>query len=103
MHFPETDIDAICVFRTKYITRQEFHDGFVKLLENSEDFKDVLVIQQARVPIIKFVLNGILFDVLFAAIDDPKRLGSVLKQMAGWGAHQLDEFRKMSETTLNSL
>ena len=44
VHFPFTDIDAICVFRLKYITRQEFHDGFVKLLENSEDFKDVLVI-----------------------------------------------------------
>ena len=44
VHFPQTDIDAICVFRSKYITRQEFHDGFVKLLENSEDFNSVILI-----------------------------------------------------------
>ena len=44
VHFPHTDIDAICVFRMKYITRQEFHEGFVKLLENSEDFKNVFLV-----------------------------------------------------------
>ena len=50
-------------------------------------------------PIIKFVLNGIHFDVLFAAIDDPKRLGQLLKKMSNGAAMMIDEFRKLSETS----
>ena len=26
VHFPHTDIDAICVFRKQYVERKEFHD-----------------------------------------------------------------------------
>ena len=75
----------------------------MKLLETHEDFSDVLLIQQARVPIIKFVLNGIQFDVLFAAIEDPKRLGNLLKKLTNLGANHVEGFKDLSETTQSSL
>ena len=85
VHFPQTDIDAIVVFRKEFIERKEFHEDFVKLLEKTPEFKNVFVIQQAKVPIIKFILKGIYFDVLFAAIDELKRLPSLLKKVAQTG------------------
>ena len=75
----------------------------MKLLENSDEFTDVLLIQQARVPIVKFVLMGIQFDVLFAAIEDPKRLGNLLKKLTNQGASNAEGFKDLSETTQSSL
>ena len=63
----------------------------------------MLLIQQARVPIIKFVLNGIQFDVLFAAIEDPKKLGNLLKKLTNNGANAVEGFKDLSETTQSSL
>ena len=57
VHFPETDIDAICVFRQQYVSRSDFFDSFVKKLETSEGFSNIHLIQQARVPIIKVMVN----------------------------------------------
>ena len=61
------------------------------------EFSDVHLIQQAKVPIIKFVLKGFYFDVLFAAMDDVKRLHSMLKKVADKGLN--DEFSRLSENT----
>ena len=41
--------------------------------------------------------------MLFAAIEDPKRLGNLLKKLTNGGAIQTDEFKKLSETTQSSL
>ena len=101
VHFPHTDIDAICVFRKQCVERKEFHDQFVKLLEKMPEFSNVHLIQQAKVPIIKFVLKDFHFDVLFAAIEDVKRLPSLLKKVACQGLN--DEFNRLSENTQSSL
>ena len=63
----------------------------------------MFLINQARVPIIKLVLNGIQFDILFAAVDDPKKLPTIMRKMSQGGAGQLEELRKLSETTQSSL
>ena len=104
VHFPQTDIDAICVFRKEYIERKDFHDQFVKLCEKSPEFSNVFLINQAKVPIIKFVLKGFYFDVLFAAIEDVKKLGSLLKKVSiNGGQAPNHEFRTLSEITQSSL
>ena len=79
VHFPGTDIDVICVFRQKFVSRQEFFDGFVKHVKQRPNFCNLSIIQQARVPIIKFMLNRVQFDVLFAAVEEPQKVFKMLK------------------------
>ena len=71
MHFPQTDIDAICVFRQGTVTRQQFFEEFVQLIEKDPRFARVSTVAEARVPIIKCVLDGVHFDLLYASVDKP--------------------------------
>ena len=54
VHFVDTDIDAILVFREAYISRQDFFSRFPKALEATPGITNICQIDQARIPIIKF-------------------------------------------------
>ena len=77
VHFPDTGIDLILIFRSKYITQVDFFTDFVKSI-STEPFNNICEIESARVPIIKFSLYDVQFDVLFAAVDDFKFVKRVL-------------------------
>ena len=68
VHFTGTDIDTICVFPT-FISKEEFLDDFRTFISDKEGIEDVLKIQEALTPIIKLKVNGISFDLLYAAVD----------------------------------
>lgn len=68
VHFTGTDIDTICVFPT-FISKEEFLDDFKTFISDKEHIEDVLKIQEALTPIIKLKVNGISFDLLYAAVD----------------------------------
>lgn len=73
VHFPSTDIDAICVFKSS-VQQQTFFDSFVQTIQKDPLFDFVCLVSQARVPIIKCVVSGIHFDLLFAAVDEPSKI-----------------------------
>jgi poly(A) polymerase len=58
VHFPQTDMDLICLFPS-YITKDDFFTDFMQVLQNNkEDAKDVIDVIDSRVPILKLVFKG---------------------------------------------
>jgi poly(A) polymerase len=74
VHFPSTDIDAICAFKAGIVTRQMFFDQFVQMIEKDPRFSLVCSVNQAQVPIIKCVIDGVQFDLLYASVEKPNEL-----------------------------
>lgn len=79
VHFAHTDIDAICVFRKDAVQRSEFFDSFYAMIDKDPQFQLVSLVNQARVPIIKCVINSIHFDLLFASVDEPNKIHQKLQ------------------------
>lgn len=52
-HFPDTDMDLICVFPS-YITNDDFFIKFKSQLSQIEDIRYVIDVVDARVPVLKF-------------------------------------------------
>jgi poly(A) polymerase len=71
-HFPQTDLDLICVLPS-YITSDEFFESFKKYLRALEDVSYVLDVIDAKVPILKVKINELNVDLLYASLD-PKML-----------------------------
>lgn len=44
------------------------------MIEKDPSFELVSLVSQAKVPIIKCVILGIHFDLLFAAVDEPSKI-----------------------------
>ena len=65
--FPQTDMDIICLF-PNYIKSDDFFSKFKDELKKV-GVKNVLEIVDARVPILKFKINDLDIDLLFASID----------------------------------
>ena len=68
VHFAGTDIDTICVFPT-FITKEDFLNDFKNFISTKDNITEVLRIHEAQTPIIKLRVNGISFDLLYAAVD----------------------------------
>lgn len=66
------------------------------MIDKDPQFQLVSLVNQARVPIIKCVINMIHFDLLFAAVDEPKKIYANLKA-------ESDFFCKLSEQNQASL
>lgn len=94
VHFPDTDIDVILVFRSKFVTQSDFFTDFVKKIQLLDIFTNICEVESARVPIIKFSLFDVQFDVLFAAVDDLRHLKKFIKQ-----DHHNDDWRRLSEAS----
>ena len=63
----------------------------------------VCLVSQARVPIIKCIIDGVLFDLLFAAIEEPLKITKLLGPHGNEQASASDWFLKLSEMTQSSL
>ena len=61
------DIDTLCV-APRHVERTEFFTEFVEILRNEEGIEDLTPVEDAFVPVLKFSLNGIEIDLLFARL-----------------------------------
>jgi poly(A) polymerase len=69
VHFPQTDMDLICLFPS-YITKDDFFSDFMKVLQNNKpDAQDVLDVIDSRVPILKLKYQGFQIDLLYASME----------------------------------
>lgn len=69
VHFPQTDMDLICLFPT-YISKDDFFTDFMKVLQNNKpDVEEVLDVIDSRVPILKLKFKSFQIDLLYAALD----------------------------------
>ena len=67
VHGPGTDIDTLCV-GPKHITRQHFFTTLLQLLKDDARVTELVPVADAYVPIMKFKMNGIDFDLQYAHI-----------------------------------
>lgn len=62
------------------------------MIDKDPQFQLVSLVNQARVPIIKCVINSIHFDLLFASMDEPNKILNKLQNDS-----QNEWFSKLSE------
>jgi len=68
VHFPESDIDLLCV-APKWVTRLSFQQEFLDILLGLSGTSYCYGVFRAKVPIIKLTCDSIDLDVLFANFD----------------------------------
>ncbi|KAL4639945.1 poly(A) polymerase gamma [Arapaima gigas] len=67
VHTKGSDIDALCV-APRHVQREDFFQSFFEKLKKHEEIKDLLAVEDAFVPVIKFKFDGIEIDLLFARL-----------------------------------
>ena len=73
VHRPDSDLDVLALCPPSCI-RGDFFTSLVKLLRDNEGVDDMHPIPSAFTPVIKFKLNGIHIDMLFARLADSNKL-----------------------------
>ncbi|KAK6089331.1 hypothetical protein P3W45_001654 [Vairimorpha bombi] len=68
VHSKGADIDVLCVV-PKHVTRKDFFSDFYELLSQDYDVKELTKIEEAYVPLIKLVYQGIPIDLTFARLN----------------------------------
>ena len=81
VHRRDSDVDALCLFDKKVVTREMFFSNFVDFLRKDSRVSDLLAIENAFTPVIKFLLKGlqVQVDLLFASVSDSTKLFSFHK------------------------
>ncbi|XP_063048922.1 poly(A) polymerase gamma isoform X2 [Engraulis encrasicolus] len=67
VHTKGADIDALCV-APRHVERTDFFLSFFEKLKQLEEIKDLRAVEDAFVPVIKFIFDGIEIDLLFARL-----------------------------------
>ncbi|XP_076025149.1 poly(A) polymerase type 3-like [Genypterus blacodes] len=67
IHAKGADIDAVCL-APQHVGREDFFTSFYEKLKQQEEAKDVQAVQDAFVPIINLVFDGVEIDLLFAQV-----------------------------------
>ncbi|XP_014673259.1 PREDICTED: poly(A) polymerase type 3-like isoform X2 [Priapulus caudatus] len=67
VHTKGADIDTLCV-APRHVDRSDFFSSFVELLKNQPNVKDLRAVEEAFVPVIKLVFDGIELDLTFARL-----------------------------------
>ncbi|XP_071963960.1 poly(A) polymerase beta-like [Antedon mediterranea] len=70
VHTKGGDIDALCV-SPRHIDREDFFNSFLEIIKNSPEAKDIRAVEEAFVPVIKLIFDGIEMDILFARLALP--------------------------------
>ncbi|CDW77806.1 poly polymerase gamma [Stylonychia lemnae] len=99
VHFPDTDMDLICVF-PQYILQEDFFNTFKTFITSQKDVENVIDVVDARVPILKLKFMGNQIDLLYACID-PKLLNEQVKIQKIIKDEQV--FNKLNQVSQNSL
>lgn len=76
------DVDAICLVPDYVDSKTHFFEDFAKQISNCWGVQNLLTIQAAKAPIIKFTLDGVSFDLSFSWVEQ----------------HIIDNFEEMLES-----
>ena len=71
VHLKGGDIDLICI-APRWLTRHDFNKFLVELLQVTEGVSQLRPVPHASVPVLKFNLDGVDFDLLFARLEQDK-------------------------------
>ncbi|XP_069117159.1 poly(A) polymerase beta-like isoform X1 [Argopecten irradians] len=71
VHTKGGDIDTLCV-APRHVDRSDFFSSFYELLKQQDEVKDLRAVEEAYVPVIKMVFDGIELDMLFARLALPQ-------------------------------
>jgi poly(A) polymerase len=67
VHTKGADIDTLCV-APRHVERSDFFSSFQELLRECKEVKDLRAVEEAFVPVMKMVFDGVEIDLLFARL-----------------------------------
>lgn len=71
VHTKGADIDTLCI-APRHIERSDFFTSFGELLKQQREVKDLRAVEEAYVPVLKMVFDGIELDMLFSRLALPQ-------------------------------
>lgn len=71
VHTKGADIDTLCI-APRHIERTDFFTSFGELLKQQREVKDLRAVEEAYVPVLKMVFDGIELDMLFSRLALPQ-------------------------------
>ena len=69
VHTPDADVDCL-VLAPRHATRSDFFGSWVRILEEKEGVEELHPVSSAYTPVIKFVMDGVKIDLIFASISN---------------------------------
>ena len=69
VHTPDADVDCL-VLAPPHIQRHDFFDSWITALKNEESVCDLHPVATAYTPVMKFSMDGIKIDMIFARLDN---------------------------------
>ncbi|XP_062502744.1 poly(A) polymerase type 3-like isoform X2 [Corticium candelabrum] len=67
VHTKGADIDTLCVV-PRHVERSDFFTSFLDMLRDRKEVKDLRAVEDAFVPVMKMVFDGVEIDLLFARL-----------------------------------
>ncbi|GAB1603652.1 poly(A) polymerase beta-like isoform X1 [Argonauta hians] len=71
VHTKGADIDTLCI-APRHIERSDFFTSFGELLKQQSEVKELRAVEEAYVPVLKMVFDGIELDMLFSRLALPQ-------------------------------
>ncbi len=68
VHTPDADVDCL-VLAPPHIQRHDFFDSWISVLKSQENVCDLHPVATAYTPVVKFSMDGIKIDMIFARLD----------------------------------
>ncbi|EJK71816.1 hypothetical protein THAOC_06705 [Thalassiosira oceanica] len=69
VHTPDADVDCL-VLAPRHATRDDFFGSWVRILKQKKGVEDLHPVSSAYTPVIKFVMDGVKIDLIFASISN---------------------------------
>jgi len=95
VHGPNSDIDTLCVVPA-HITRQHFFQDLAPMLRAERDVKELATVEDAFVPVIKFVFDTVDIDLVLAQL----ALNAIPDE---WDLHDSNNLRNLDFKSQKSL
>lgn len=73
VHSPSADLDVLALC-PPYVSKDHFFSGLVKVLQTNTRITQINAIPTAYTPVIKFYMDGLPIDMLYANVHDGKKL-----------------------------
>lgn len=102
VHRSDADVDALALC-PPHVTRTDFFASLVKMLTEDGRVEELHPVPAAYTPVIKFYMDGIAVDLLFAKLADGKRLASKVGATEAGSTGEREGQPKQSSAAMSSL
>eukprot|EP00956_Cyclotella_meneghiniana_P024340 scaffold48769_cov96-Cyclotella_meneghiniana.AAC.4 len=100
VHTPDADVDCL-VLAPPHVTRDHFFGGWVEILKGDARVTELQPVASAYTPVIKFQMEGVKIDLIFARINSTQWLKNRSAKIALKVDQQSNELTEMNEVDVD--